>query len=213
MAPTGRSATLVALAERVVEDSTQITSPGTIFQTSVSPSDLSQIFTITKTNMEEIYNRCGSREWFWDDVKKKEELICRKNRFFISRDSGMICGFIVFRFLIDNGVPVAYVWEIQVATQTSPQTSVQTTPETTPQSTNMTESQSTFVAGRRKGIGTKLMSILEQFVVNHTGIRKISLTVLNNNIGAKIFYKKIGYTIDKSTPSGACFSIMSKLLK
>lgn len=67
--------------------------------------------------MEAIYNACNDAVWQWNDETKKRELGNLKNRFLIKRlpnDNNEIIGFIVFRFMVDDGLPVAYIWEIQV---------------------------------------------------------------------------------------------------
>ena len=187
MAPNNtRSVTLVAVAERV--SSFTPTNPDITFHTSISQEDSAKIFNITKENMQAIYDTCGSSEWAWDDKKKQIELGSKRNRFLIFRQSGQIIGFIVFRFLIDDGIPVAYVWEIQVVHDGD---------------------------YRGKGLGTRMMASLESLVLNETGIRKISLTVLNNNERAKKFYSKLSYIVDKSSPRGtnSCYAFLSKQLR
>jgi ribosomal protein S18 acetylase RimI-like enzyme len=181
----GRSGSLVTLAERVVADDLEVSDlPNTRFQSKLNSKDFESIFSITKSNMQQTYNTCGSAEWQWDDSRKRSELMNRKNRFLIHRNDETIVAFIVFRFLVDNGIPVVYIWEIQVVPEAC-----------------------------SRGLGTRLMSILEKFIDSSTGIRKLSLTVLKNNELAKKFYVKLGYSADKLSPHNACYTIMSKLLK
>ena len=94
-----------------------------------------------------------------------------------------ITGFVAFRFMVDFGEPVAYVWEIQVARGS---------------------------AGN--GIGSQMMEKLENFLRDKTAIRKIVLTVLKNNERAIKFYQQRGYSVDKSSPNAACYWIMSRTL-
>jgi ribosomal protein S18 acetylase RimI-like enzyme len=178
MVVSSRSLSLVSVAEKMVlQDDPTFSSK---FYTTVSQSDLEEIFQITKTNMKSYYDSCGDETWKWDDDKKIRELANKKNRFIIERDSeNRIVGFLSFRFMVDSGDPVAYVWEIQV--------------------TRVGE-----------GLGTRMMDKLELFLKTSTGIRKIVLTVLRNNKRAIEFYEKRKYIVDKSSPQISCYIIMSK---
>ncbi len=136
--------------------------------------------------MQLLYDSCGDETWKWNDGTKLRELQNTKNRFIIHRsEDGMIVGFLAFRFMIDFGEPVAYVWEIQVTSES---------------------------AG--KGIGSEMMSKLENFLRQKTAIRKIVLTVLNNNQRAIKFYQQRGYSVDKSSPTSpsTCYRILSQTL-
>ena len=182
----GRAATLVSVADRL--DFTSKSGEGIEFRNSLTGDDFSEIFSITKTNMEALYNSCGSADWAWDDAKKAAELRHKKSRFLIVRDSQTkkVLGFICFRFMVEAGSASLYVWEIQVRADGEHQ---------------------------GKGIGSKLMAAAEKLLVKETGIRKVFLTVLRNNERAIKFYQKLGYTVDKSSPPNVCYSIFSKSLR
>jgi ribosomal protein S18 acetylase RimI-like enzyme len=112
MVVSSRSLSLVSVAEKMVLSDDPLFSSK--FHATVKPPEIEQIFQITKTNMQSYYDSCGDESWKWDDDKKLKELCNKKNRFIVEKNSETIVGFISFRFMVDCGDPVAYVWEIQV---------------------------------------------------------------------------------------------------
>lgn len=46
---------------------------------------------------------------------------------------------------------------------------------------------------RRRKIGTQCLLLLETFLMNKYGIKRMYLHVLSSNIGAKLFYMRLGY--------------------
>ena len=186
MVVSSRSKSLVSVAEKLDLQTFDDEKFLSKFHSKLFQPDLDNIFSITKTNMQLLYDSCGDETWKWNDGTKLRELQNTKNRFIIHRsEDGMIVGFLAFRFMIDFGEPVAYVWEIQVASES---------------------------AG--KGIGSEMMSKLENFLRQKTAIRKIVLTVLNNNQRAIKFYQQRGYSVDKSSPTSpsTCYRILSRTL-
>jgi ribosomal protein S18 acetylase RimI-like enzyme len=183
MVVSSRSKTLVAVAEKLDSSLQEDEKFPCKFHDKITESELEKIFYITRENMQLYYDACNDETWKWNDLKKLNELQSIKNRFIIHTIEGQICGFLAFRFMVECGDPVAYIWEIQV------------------------ESES---AG--KGIGSQMMSKLESFLREKTAIRKIVLTVLKNNERAIKFYQNRGYTEDKSSPQSACYRILSRTI-
>ena len=142
--------------------------------------DVATLFALTKENMEAIYNAC---EWKWDDSVKLKELSHSKNRFLQSVDlGGSVTGFVCFRFLVDDKRPVLYVYELQVR-----------------------------AAHAGKGIGKSLMAELERLCMQQApGIQAILLTCFKHNEAAILFYKKLGFKPDKTSPDNRSYVILSK---
>ena len=190
-----RSAAIISAADRVSRFSDfcpcPVTSVRVVFTPKLAAEEWGQIFHLTKRNMEATYNASGDPEWAWDDSRKLKEILNSKSRFIKLYSSGttQLLGFACFRFLIDGGRPVLYVWELQI------DASVQ-----------------------GKGLGKYLMSQLESLAsMTSPGITYIILTCLRNNLPALTFYKKLGYVSDISNPPetsrGTCYVILAKKLK
>lgn len=58
---------------------------------------------------------------------------------------------------------------------------------------------------QRQGIGTQLMRFLEE-EANKEGLKVLSLEVFKNNNEAKNFYEKLGYTVERQSPSSFLMS-------
>lgn len=137
----------------------------------ISEADLATEVRLTRNNMETMYVDGG---WGWTDHEKHEELTHTGARHLIARDgsSNEIVGFAHYRFLVEAGVAVIYVWEIQLAP-----------------------------SAQRKGLGKHLMQLCELFG-RKWGMSKIMLTVFKANKSAMTFYReKLGYAIDDISPS------------
>jgi N-alpha-acetyltransferase 40 len=165
--PSGRASTIVALADRASLPPSFEQNGHKIEFTKKLPASVSssQLLELTRNNMRTYYDNAGDAEWKWDDEKKNSELRNSKNIFVLLTDpSGALIGFCVFRFLVDNTVPVVYVWELQLE-----------------------------AAAQGKGWGRVLMTAVESFMKEKTGVRKVMLTVLVGNTAAVAFYRKLGY--------------------
>lgn len=65
---------------------------------------------------------------------------------------------------------------------------------------------------RSKGIGEHLMKALEK-LAKVWSMERIVLTLLTNNDGATRFYKRLGYTLDDTSPDDEpAYDIMSKII-
>jgi len=79
----------------------------------IDPEDMNQIFSLLKTNMEDLYEKSA---WGWDETKKLNELTDEAARFLIAKNSdGKILGFTHFRFDVEVNQPILYCYELQVA--------------------------------------------------------------------------------------------------
>jgi ribosomal protein S18 acetylase RimI-like enzyme len=132
--------------------------------------------------------------WGLDMAKKTEELRHRKARFLLAfasdeNNDKELASFAHFRFVYDDEeeptCTVLYVYEIQVE-----------------------------AAYRRKGVGRKMMKIMESIAKN-TEMENVVLTVFKKNESAMNFYTdSLGYSIDSYSPSKygepADYEILSK---
>lgn len=156
----------------------------------LSPDQLTWAFELTKLHMEEMYNNC--EEWGWSDGKKKAELSNPEARFIVvervvsetTEKQAQVVGskpgttielenlvaFAHFRFVIEEGKAVLYLYEIQVEQ-----------------------------AAQGQGLGRHIMTVLED-IARENGIKRVMLTVFNSNIGALAMYARIGYVLDESSP-------------
>jgi GNAT superfamily N-acetyltransferase len=157
----------------------------------VSDDFLKQLLNLFERNMGDFYRKST---WGLDMVKKTEELQHRKARFlkaFSSDENNdkKLASFAHFRFDYDDEeeptCTVLYIYEIQVET-----------------------------AYRRKGLGRRLMAIMES-IARQTEMEKVVLTVFKVNESAMNFYiNSLGYSIDSFSPSKsgepADYEILSK---
>ena len=90
---------------------------------------------------------------------------------------------ISFRWLIENGEAVLYLYEIQLISLAC-----------------------------RMGLGTKLMKLVEK-MASKTRMSKVVLTVLVGNTAAIEFYRKLGYTNNEKMPGKCSYRILSKNVK
>ena len=88
-----------------------------------------------------------------------------------------------FRWLIENGEAVLYLYEIQLISLAC-----------------------------RLGLGTKLMKLVEK-MASKTRMSKVVLTVLVGNTAAIEFYRKLGYTNNEKMPGKCSYRILSKNVK
>jgi hypothetical protein len=91
-------------------------------------------------------------------------------------------GFVCFRFLVDSKRPVVYVYELQIEKP-------------------------------GLGLGTLLMDEIERLCRSLVpGVRTCILTCFNHNVPALSFYKKLGFSVDVSSPKpgSSSYCILSK---
>ena len=62
------------------------------------------------------------------------------------------------------------------------------------------------------GYGSLLMASLARICAELTGVRKLMLTVLLNNAGARNFYRKQGWVLDDSSPENAPYAILCRFI-
>ncbi|KAF6766800.1 HhH-GPD domain protein [Kalmanozyma brasiliensis GHG001] len=156
----------------------------------VSASDLAaeqrkRIFSLFETNMKSMYRNSMLG---WKPGNKKKELFDPQSRFLIIRppakEGAEIAAFAMVRFDTEpcaagdavaregeEEVEVVYLYEIQVRE-----------------------------ANQRDGLGRELMDAVYE-LGQQAGLRKVMLTVFDENKAAKEFYGKMGYKIDPASPS------------
>lgn len=185
MKTSSRSPAVIAVAESVSEITNlpRVSGFDPEFAQTIDGSTLSALLALTKTNMQEIYNSAGVEEWAWRDEGKRNQLASSKMRFLIARGAEQhISAFMAFKFLLENGIPVIYVYELQVR------------PEH---------------AG--KGLGSHLVdAAMHVCKTKAPGIKRLVLTCFRHNTGALSFYKKLGFKEEPHSPSDKCYCILGK---
>lgn len=146
----------------------------------MTKDDLQWAFELMKTSVKEFYISGG---WGWKDRDKWEELTHESAWMLMARlkGSGTPCGFVDFRFDLDDNVEVLYCYEIHL----------------------MPESRS-------KGLGKFLMQILE-LLAHRTKMKKVVLTAFKENERSlRFFADKLNYEEDETSP-GFCDPLNSGL--
>ena len=151
-----------------------------------------ELLALLRGNMAALY---AQSSWGWSDKKKLKELKHPLARFLVIRDgSGTLCGFVHYRFELEEGGEddgeldrrVLYVYEIQIA------------PSFT-----------------RQGIGKRAMTLCEM-IARCAQMSHVMLTVFDANKVAGEFYGTIGYALDTSSPQNygekVDYRILSKRL-
>lgn len=133
-----------------------------------SPALRTELLALVRTNMQQAYSRAS---WGWNERRKELELAHDDARHVVLREpGGNVVGFVHIRFLVEDGEPVLYLYEIQVAPDRA-----------------------------RKGVGKRLMTLVEM-VARATKMARIKLTVLRSNESAIAFYAKLGFDEDDDSP-------------
>uniref|UniRef100_A0A0A9ZD19 N-alpha-acetyltransferase 40 n=1 Tax=Lygus hesperus TaxID=30085 RepID=A0A0A9ZD19_LYGHE len=148
------------------------------------PDVMQWILDLMKRNMEQVYNQC---EWGWNGEKKREEMTEDAAWYLVAftTEGNQPVAFSHFRFDIDFGYEVLYVYELQIE------------PE-----------------HQRKGLGKFMAQVLE-LIAFKNNMRKVVLTVLKHNKAAIDFYSSLKYVIDETCPEDNfeeqfCYLILSK---
>ncbi|GAB0088717.1 N-alpha-acetyltransferase 40 [Sergentomyia squamirostris] len=119
----------------------------------------------------------------WQPKIKMNDMKKDWSRYLVAFLEDVPVAYCMFRFDVDYDVAVLYCYETQLE-------------ET----------------ARRKGLGSHMMRILEK-TASHWGMEKLVLTVLKNNPDGMTFFKKIGYSVDETSPGNeenAPYEILSK---
>ncbi|XP_065339955.1 N-alpha-acetyltransferase 40 [Cloeon dipterum] len=143
-----------------------------------------EVMDLMRTNMKETY---AQSDWGWKEKEKSEELFDEDAWYLLANDdkNGSMVAFSHFRFDMDEGRPVLYCYELQLNEST-----------------------------RRKGLGRRMMQVLEMFSWQ-ANMEKIVLTILKNNPDAKAFFSAMKYELDETSPEDEfdetyCYEILSK---
>ncbi|RLN52147.1 hypothetical protein BBJ28_00021744 [Nothophytophthora sp. Chile5] len=154
----------------------------------LSAATRDHVVALFEANMEALYQES---DWGYDAAAKRVELFEDEARYLLAFDKdgdaeSSPVGFAHFRFVEDDGVPVLYLYEVQLAS-----------------------------TAQRRGLGKFLMQLL-QLVARRHGMELMVLTVFKSNSGAMRFYRdRLGFAIDETSPS-ACgddsqsYEILSK---
>lgn len=138
------------------------------------------LFSLLKKNMEKLYQ---TSDWGWDDKKKLSQMTEPAAWYLIARDESKTpVAFSHFRFDMDYGVDVLYLYELQLEESV-----------------------------RRKGLG-KFMSEAIEFIAFKNNLKKVVLTCFKHNPEAMEFYKSMNFTVDCTSPEDEsyCYVILSK---
>ena len=168
----------------------------------LSSEQRKRVFALFESNMKSMYRNSVLG---WKPTEKKRELFDCESRFAILRppaeEGAEIAGFAMFRFDTEpcaagdvtaregeQEVEVVYLYEIQIRS-----------------------------ANQRDGLGKELMDVVYD-LGKATRMRKVMLTVFDENAAARAFYKRMGYTVDPASPGmdggvkKVDFETMSKVL-
>lgn len=134
----------------------------------LTPSQENQIVHLFEANMKPFYEQSNTG---YDPHEKREELFANASRYFLIRSSDELFAFVHFRFDLDFGSRVLYLYELQVNHQCQGQ-----------------------------GLGQYCIEQLKQ-IGRATKMTKIVLTVHKANQRAVDFYrKKCHFELDASDP-------------
>ncbi|SPO20852.1 related to NTG2 - DNA N-glycosylase and apurinic/apyrimidinic (AP) lyase involved in base excision repair [Ustilago trichophora] len=152
----------------------------------LSSEQRKRIFSLFESNMKSMYRNSVLG---WKPTAKKAELFDPESRFAILRppteEGAEIAGFAMFRFDTEpchpskdptakpgeEKVEVLYLYEIQIRKE-----------------------------NQRDGLGKELMDVVAD-LAKMTRMRKVMLTVFDENKAARKFYEKMGYDVDPNSPS------------
>ncbi|KAH6565970.1 hypothetical protein BASA62_006967 [Batrachochytrium salamandrivorans] len=149
----------------------------------LTEADKEWTFGLVKSNMEHHYRQ--SKDMGWSESSKRHEMTEAAARYLILADISnplhpKQLGFVHFRYTTDDDVDahgngfrlaVVYCYEIQLEP-----------------------------CAQKQGLGRILMTAMES-LGSHYLMRKSKLTVFKHNTSAMEFYKRIGYTVDVTSPS------------
>ena len=150
----------------------------------LSPERQIWVVDLLKDNLYDLYSLS---QWGWNESSKRKELLHKDSRFFIvTTDVGMDIAYCHFRFDMDYGRSVIYLYEIQVNSNS-----------------------------RAKGIGSALLCLIET-LGKKAKMELLVLTCFKANLIARRFFEKHGLNMDKTNPPDAeekDYVILSKRLQ
>nr|CAG4649882.1 EOG090X0MNC [Scapholeberis mucronata] len=128
--------------------------------------------------------------WGWNEKEKRAEMT-EESAFYLiayNKNGGNPVAFSHFRFDMDYGQAVLYCYELQLELEC-----------------------------RQKGLGKFMLQILE-LMAFRAGLSKVILTVFSHNPNAIAFFKKLGYSLDDTSPENTLeeqfdYIILSKPFK
>ena len=147
----------------------------------ISAEDKGWIWNLLETNMRPVY---GPTAWRKEAKEKKSEMTAADARYLIARatdvpnessgngnDPDTPClGFVHYKFVVEEGVCVLYVYELQIAQN-----------------------------ARRRGVG-KFLMMLAEVLAKQAGCAGVMLTVQCVNAAAISFYEKNKYVLSPISP-------------
>uniref|UniRef100_A0A0N4Z8S2 N-alpha-acetyltransferase 40 n=1 Tax=Parastrongyloides trichosuri TaxID=131310 RepID=A0A0N4Z8S2_PARTI len=149
--------------------------------THLSDEESKWVFDLFRRNMFNMYQMSLDG---WDEGHKKQELFATTSRYIIIKNNkNKYMGYAHYRFDIDGGLPVLYLYELQVES---------------------------FV--QNKGIGSIIVEMIEK-TAKYLEMKKVVCTVFAFNSQSLAFFHKNGYTTDETCPGaddGVDYLILSK---
>ena len=148
----------------------------------LSAADRKWMWNLLEKNMKPVY---GSQAWKKEGKEKKEEMLSDDARFLVARnaetpsadaentenvDPNEPLGFVHYRFVIEEGAAVLYVYELQIAP-----------------------------GARRRGLGKFLMMLCES-LARKAKVCGVVLTVQTSNAHATKFYESMKYALSPISP-------------
>ena len=145
----------------------------------LSEHDKKWIWNLLETNMKPVYGA----SWKKEAKEKKAEMTSEDSKYLIARAVDMVgetnqenvdpdepLGFLHYKFVIEEGVVVLYVYELQIAE-----------------------------AAQRRGVGKFLMMLVEA-LARKAGVSGVMLTVQTANPSAQKFYESAKYAVSPISP-------------
>ncbi len=148
----------------------------------LSATDRKWMWNLLEKNMKPVY---GSQAWKKEGKEKKEEMLSDDARFLVARnadapsadpvntenmDPNEPLGFVHYRFVLEEGAAVLYVYELQIAP-----------------------------GARRRGLGKFLMMLCES-LARKARVSGVVLTVQTANAHATKFYESMKYGVSPISP-------------
>ena len=137
------------------------------------------VFEMIKSSVSQFYDDSCP----WCDVEKRAELLHPDMWNILASTGDCNLGFVNFRFDMDEGYDVIYLYEIQVDPQ-----------------------------AQRKGIGSVMMGIVERIAFENNITKVVLTSHRKNTVSQKFFREKLGYSDDESSPTSepVNYDILSK---
>ncbi len=100
----------------------------------------------------------------WNAAEKREELTHPDQQFVILSDQLGRLAFLSYRYDVEDGVPIMYVYEVYVESR-----------------------------ARRKGLAVQLMTLAEQMATNAKMVKLVLTTFVANKPAMRLYREKLGY--------------------